>query len=74
MSQDLNLTLLPELSSLDDLPDGASNLNLICILHDKGVMQDIVVFHQKDFIVQFSLKLIHSSRAPTGSEFENRTN
>ena len=48
-------TSLPELSSLDDLPDDfKSKLRDLCILAYKGVMQDKVVFHQKD-LCEFEL-------------------
>ena len=40
---------LPELSSLNDLPDDLkSTLDDLCILAYKGVMQDKVVFYQED--------------------------
>ena len=42
-------TILPELSSLDDLPDDLkSKLRLISILAYNGVMQNKVVFYSKD--------------------------
>ena len=42
---------LPELSSLDDLPDDLkTKLNQLCVLAYNGVMQDKIVFYQKDLL------------------------